>query len=134
MNLTEQRIACPLSLWSGKVGCCQWCGNTLPSARRKTWCSDTCRRVWERNHVWRKAVVYARRRAKYRCSRPTCSAEKFDVEINHITPRVGQGYGVGCHNHQNPDAQGEGGLEALCHKHHVEVTNLQRAARKARQA
>jgi len=55
----------------------------------------------------------------------------MDLEIHHITARVGGGYGPGCHHHQAPSPDGTGGLEALCHAHHVAVTNAQRADRLA---
>ncbi|GAB2733494.1 HNH endonuclease [Nocardioides pakistanensis] len=121
------RTPCPLGEWTGTPGNCNWCDKPIPAGgRRRTWCSDPCRRVWERNHIWRRARIYARKRAKYRCSRTGCAAPRMDVEINHIVPRNGAGYGPGCHHHQT-------NLEALCHDHHVEVTNAQRAARKAAQ-
>jgi hypothetical protein len=40
------------------------------------------------------------------------------VEVNHIVPRRGNGYGSGCHHHLD-------GLETLCHRHHVAVTARQ---------
>ncbi len=42
------------------------------------------------------------------------------VEVNHVEPRRGAGYGSGCHHHLD-------GLETLCHRHHVAVTAAQRA-------
>lgn len=46
------------------------------------------------------------------------------VEVNHIDPRRGGGYGSGCHHHLD-------GLETLCHRHHVTVTVAQRQAARA---
>lgn len=46
------------------------------------------------------------------------------LEVNHIDPRVGRGYGWGCHNHLS-------NLETLCHVHHVEETKRQAAERRA---
>jgi hypothetical protein len=40
------------------------------------------------------------------------------LEVNHIDPRVGQGYNSGCWNHQD-------NLETLCHKCHVKTTRRQ---------
>ena len=40
------------------------------------------------------------------------------AEVNHIVPRVGAGYGNGCHNHQD-------NLETLCHACHVTTTTQQ---------
>ena len=136
------RAPCPLGQWTGTAGHCQWCDKPIPVGRRRTWCSDTCRRVWERNHVWRRARIYARKRAKYRCSQRGCTAARGDIEINHVTPLVGRPYtAIGCWHHQDPgpglDATGAvvtyQGLNSLCHAHHVAVTNDQRAARKAAQ-
>ncbi len=47
------------------------------------------------------------------------------LEVNHIIPREGKGYGQGCHNHQE-------NLETLCHACHLQVTADQRAFQKAR--
>jgi hypothetical protein len=44
------------------------------------------------------------------------------LEVNHITPRAGEGYGMGCHHHQS-------NLETLCHECHVKVTRRQRVQR-----
>jgi len=45
------------------------------------------------------------------------------LEVNHIEPRNGQGYGWGCHNHLS-------NLETLCHDCHVLVTREQKRARR----
>ncbi|QPG69108.1 HNH endonuclease [Mycolicibacterium mucogenicum] len=45
------------------------------------------------------------------------------LEVNHIDPRVGRGYGFGCHNHLS-------NLETLCHGCHVTETNRQAAERR----
>lgn len=45
------------------------------------------------------------------------------LEVNHIEPRVGRGYGWGCHHHLT-------NLETLCHLCHVDETNRQKAARR----
>jgi hypothetical protein len=55
---------------------------------------------------------------------PGTFAAPVRLEVNHIVPRNGAGYGFGCWNHQD-------NLETLCHGHHVEVTNAQRVERKA---
>lgn len=129
------RTPCALTAWDGSSGRCNWCNTVLPvGGRRKVWCRDQCRRVWERNHIWRRARIFARRRAAYRCTRPACDAERGDIEINHITPLNGSGYGPGCKHHQDPTTDpvtGEttGGLEGLCRRHHQEVTSAQAAAR-----
>lgn len=119
------RTPCHLSDWEGIPGNCNWCNTVIPTGGRRTvWCKDLCRRSWERNHVWRRARIYARKRAAYRCSRPECEAERGDIEINHIDPRNGEGYGPGCGHHQS-------NLEGLCQKHHRELSNAQATARAA---
>ena len=45
------------------------------------------------------------------------------LEVNHIEPRVGRGYGFGCHNHLS-------NLETLCHPCHVIETRRQAAERR----
>ena len=93
--LVAERITCTLSKWTGEVGRCQWCDTSIDSPRRRTWCSDKCGRAWQREHIWRFARSTAKRRAKYRCTRPGCTAARRDCEVNHITPRNGDGYGPG---------------------------------------
>jgi hypothetical protein len=140
--LERDRITCSLSAWRGEPGRCQWCDATIDSPRRRTWCSNTCARAWQRNHIWRFARAAAKRRAKYFCQRPGCDAQRRDCEVNHIAARNGGGYGPGCHHHLDPDANGLGGLEVLCRAHHREVTTaqakeraaLRRAAREAAEA
>jgi len=108
---------------------CQWCDVEITSPRRRTWCSDSCGRAWQREHIWRFARSAAKRRAKYRCIRPGCTAARRDCEVNHITPRNGDGYGPDCHHHLHPDELGNGGLEVLCRAHHAEITKAQATAR-----
>lgn len=125
------RIECRLSTWTGARGRCQWCDTHITESRRRTWCSDRCAHTWQRNHIWRFARATAKRRAKYRCTRPGCDAARRDCEVNHITPRNGDGYGPGCHHHLDADAHGVGGLEVLCRAHHREVTSAQARERAA---
>lgn len=134
MSLVEERISCPLGQWKGEPGRCQLCNTVIESTRRRTWCSNKCGREWQRNHIWRFARSAAKRRAKYRCQRLGCTAERRDCEVNHINPRNGAGYGPGCHHHLNPDHHGVGGLEVLCHAHHAEVTAAQAKERAAKRA
>lgn len=79
--------------------------------------------------MWRHARSAAKRRAKYFCERAGCEAARRDCEVNHITPRNGDGYGPGCHHHLSPGPDGEGGLEVLCRAHHAEVTATQASER-----
>ena len=129
--LVAERITCTLSLWVGEPGRCQWCNEAITGARRRTWCTDACGRAWQREHIWRFSRAAARRRAKYRCTRPGCDAARRDCEVNHREPRNGGGYGPGCHHHLRPDADGKGGLEVLCRAHHAEVTAQQATERAA---
>ncbi|MFZ9911986.1 MAG: hypothetical protein ACO3F1_07940, partial [Ilumatobacteraceae bacterium] len=118
--LELERITCTLSVWQGEAGRCQWCNIRIEVARRRTWCGNACARAYQRNHIWRFARSAAKRRAKYFCERPDCTAERRDCEVNHRTAREGGGYGPGCHHHLSPDQNGLGGLEVLCRAHHRE--------------
>lgn len=113
------RLACPLSVWSGTPGNCQWCDREIKAGRRSVYCGDKCRRAFEREHFWPRARATARRRAKYVCGNG-CAGR---IEINHIVPLVGSGYGPSCAHHQS-------NLEALCKSCHTNVTNEQRLARR----
>ncbi|MGA1744073.1 MAG: hypothetical protein ACO4AX_07120, partial [Ilumatobacteraceae bacterium] len=114
------------------AGRCQWCNIRIEVARRRTWCGNACARAYQRNHIWRFARSAAKRRAKYFCERPDCTAERRDCEVNHRTAREGGGYGPGCHHHLSPDQNGLGGLEVLCRAHHREITTAQAKERAAR--
>lgn len=129
--LVAERITCHLSAWRGESGRCQWCDVEITAARRRTWCSDKCGRAWQRNHIWRFARSAAKRKAKYRCTKPGCTAARRDCEVNHVTPRNGGGYGPGCHHHLEPGPDGNGGLEVLCRIHHAEITSQQATLRAA---
>jgi hypothetical protein len=131
MTTTQERIDCPLSQWSGVTGNCQWCDTTICEPRRRSWCGTRCANAWAKNHVWRYARAAAKRRAKYHCERTGCQSPRLDCEVNHIQPRNGDGYDPGCHHHLDPDTNGEGGLEVLCHAHHAVVTKEQAQARAA---
>lgn len=101
------------------------CENKLTGRRRK-WCSNKCSRkyqdqIWN-NHDWNSARKAALKRDNHKCVK--CgSTEK--LEVNHINPRNGAGYGFSCGHHLD-------NLEVLCHTCHVKVTNEQRKARKGR--
>ena len=127
--LVAQRITCVLSQWAAEIGRCHCCNELITRKRRRTWCSDACGRAWQREHIWRFARSAAKRRAKYRCSTPGCTAERRDCEVNHISPLNGIGYGPGCHHHSQPDLEGHGGLEVLCRAHHAQITAAQATAR-----
>jgi 5-methylcytosine-specific restriction endonuclease McrA len=101
-------------------GVCDACGVALTGAQRR-WCSSTCSMVEFNAHSWNGARHAARKRDGYACVK--CGSKR-ELEVNHIEPRVGRGYGWGCHNH--PD-----NLETLCHDCHLVVTRNQHAARAA---
>ena len=108
-------------------GTCGACGSTLQGralwfCRAKPRDQDSCRLRYLRNHDWGYARREALRRAGHRCR--VDPAHKGPLEVNHITPREGHGYGLGCHHHQEP-RDGAGGLEVLCHECHVAETMRQ---------
>ena len=90
---------------------------------------ESCRATYAVNHFWGEARAAALRRAAGRCTccGTVCSSKRDGygrtryqgMEVNHIIPRNGRGYGSGCHNHQE-------NLEALCHACHLAVTAAQR--------
>lgn len=125
VNMPDLRAGCALTGWDGdgEGTVCQVCGQRLPQGKRSVYCSEKCRRWFERNHVWRKARAAAKRRAKYACK--VCGAgREARLEVNHITPLVGAGYGVSCAHHAD-------NLDVLCHEHHLLETSRQRKERSA---
>lgn len=126
-TLHTLRVECPLSPWTGRAGACQWCDADLPAAgRRSTWCSDRCRRTWERNHIWTKARAAARRRDRYTCRVCNKHKDATAIEVNHIHPVAahdGASHGryPSCAHHQE-------NLEVLCKDCHLQATARQREA------
>lgn len=122
-----------------KPGRCDSCSRRLPPRRRR-WCSNHCAtRIYTaiaRQHEWTSARAAAVKRDKYRCRRCRvtqsqlvlgCTCHTYgtcqhQLEVNHIEPRNGQGYGKGCHHHLD-------NLETLCHNCHVVETKRQRNMR-----
>lgn len=122
--IIQMRIDCSLSEWKGTEGHCQWCDKSLSGqSRRKVWCTKECGQAFENNHIWNIARHKARKRAKYSCSREGCPNPKENLEVNHINPLVGAGYGPSCFHHAS-------NLEVLCKAHHQIETNRQRTERK----
>ncbi|HVF75505.1 MAG TPA: HNH endonuclease [Acidimicrobiales bacterium] len=119
---------CPLAV-GDNPGHCGWCGVVL-KGRRTRWCSDEHRTAFANNHEWTAARKAAVERDGHACTR--CDAHDrlgpdgmwigVQLQVNHIEPRCGRGYGNGCHHHLD-------NLETLCHPCHVETTNEQRRAR-----
>ncbi|MDP3063781.1 MAG: HNH endonuclease [Chloroflexota bacterium] len=113
-------------------GTCGACGRPL-MGRHRWFCptprgkadlpGESCRDRYAVNHFWGEARAEALRRAGGKCSR--CGEEVKSelpyggLEVNHIVPRNGGGYGPGCWHHQD-------NLEPLCHQGHQEVTAAQR--------
>lgn len=136
---------CVLLPYDTAAGHCGACGEVL-SGRRTRWCSNDCEAIFPRNHYWTVARAAAVERDDQRCVKCGWADDHFDhrlrngqlviwsranliahrpgnwLEVNHIVPRVGAGYGSGCWNHQ-------ANLESLCHRCHVKVTNRQRIDR-----
>jgi 5-methylcytosine-specific restriction endonuclease McrA len=124
---------CPLKpVPRGIPGECDRCGKKLVG-RQTRWCSDRtwgggskCARlfheVFERNHDWNDARKAALKRDRNRCVK--CGSTDR-LEVNHIVPREGRGYGRGCWHHLD-------GLETLCHDCHVETTRQQAQERRTR--
>lgn len=117
--------ACPVAptlLGAGVDRACDLCAKPLPT-RRSRWCSDACSSAYHDatygQHDWKAARYRAIGRDGYRCVK--CGSDG-PLEVNHIDPRAGRGYGFGCWNHLD-------NLETLCHPCHVAVTNQQRADR-----
>lgn len=135
---------CPLAFGDNDLRLCAWCGTPLDSKRKKRWCSADHGRAWADNHMWTMARGVALKRdgscivcgiSPYAGRVLTAAVERpwlveprtTDVrdwratalEVNHIVPRRGAGYGNGCHHHQD-------NLETLCHDHHLVVTRAQR--------
>lgn len=132
---------CPDWRGFGKPGKCDRCSSPLPP-RRSRWCSDECREIFYRHHVWTYAKKDALRRAGNKCehcgvisleldrravrSRFSARRESAEylnrLEVNHKIPRQGRSLGANsCLNHHD-------NLEVLCHDCHVAVTKEQRAA------
>ena len=126
-------LSCPLPFCSGpdwqprrsahQLGVCGACGKPLEGralwfCRGKPGDPESCRRRYLRNHDWGDARAEALRRTGGRCSRD--ATHQGGMEVNHIAPRRGAGYGIGCWNHQD-------NLEPLCHGCHQDVTADQRA-------
>lgn len=126
---TFDPASCPLMVGVGAAGGCDWCGAPL-TGRRTRWCSDECCNEFGRQHAWTAARGAALVRDKRSCVR--CGSERDPdgkrwrgwLQVNHIDPRVGRGYGFGCHNHLS-------NLETLCHPCHVDETNRQRRERES---
>jgi 5-methylcytosine-specific restriction endonuclease McrA len=134
-------MACSLLPYADTPRVCDACRTPLINARQR-WCSDSCARFYAKNHFWTDARAAALQRDGFRCvkcgwtkelscqladgqyflwSRGSLKQRSDDnwLEVNHITPRMGEGYTMGCHHHQS-------NLETLCHVCHVKVTRRQR--------
>lgn len=110
-------------------GTCGACG--APLVGRNRWfcpsrrnAKDDCRDRYGVNHFWSEARREALKRAGDRCIHdPAREGERSldhggALEVNHIVPREGRGYGPGCQHHQDE-------LEVLCHADHVAETTRQ---------
>jgi hypothetical protein len=113
----------------GVPGTCRWCARPLPE-RCKVWCTARCRIACRSNHEFAFARDAALERDRHQCVRPGCGATatwEWALEVNHMDACLGRHNVAGCWHHLEPDAHGRGGLETLCHQHHLDVTNGQRS-------
>lgn len=124
---------------------CRQCGTEIAESR--AYCSDVCRKAFERQHFWNTASSHALtlacpggeshvrderglwKRQQSVCRRCQKSCGLFlrhvngqrEAEVNHIVPVNGNRPHFGCCHHQE-------NLEVLCHDCHVTVTKEQRRA------
>lgn len=110
--------ACTLSAWTGGARRCQWCDAALVG-RQRNWCGRPCLAAFLAAHDWNKARHLAVKRDG---GCVTCGTGR-PLEVNHVEPRRGRGYRMGCWNHPE-------NLQTLCIPHHREVTNAQAQARR----
>jgi 5-methylcytosine-specific restriction endonuclease McrA len=128
---------CELAFGPNTERRCVWCGGKL-TGRRTRWCSEDCVEAWGRNHWWGSASRAARKRDAYTCrecgghwqypkSGPpvwagdqTVPGNQRYVEVHHIEPRRGTGYGSSCGHHLD-------NLLTLCARCHLRHTTAQRA-------
>ena len=115
--------------YADTAGVCDACGKAL-TGRQQRWCSVDCSRVEAPHHDWNAARRAAKHRDGHKCVQ--CGAPdgldprtyRSTLEVNHIVPRVGKGYGWGCWNHLD-------NLETLCKPCHLVKTKAQAAERRA---
>lgn len=108
---------------SKQPGTCGACGRPLEGralwfCRARPKDPESCRLRYLRNHDWGFARAEALRRAGGKCGADP--AHHGALEVNHIAPRRGRGYRLGCWHHQE-------NLQVLCHECHLKVTAEQRA-------
>lgn len=122
LYVTKPCSVVPYALEDGR---CDLCGHWLVG-RQKRWCGKKCALAYRRQHSWTHARTAARRRDGYRCRHCGTGRENPEchLEVNHIMPLNGKGYGWSCAHHLE-------NLEVLCRACHRKVTAKQRAERKA---
>ena len=107
---------CSVRPFADEPGRCDRCGKALTGQQRR-WCGKNCPRADVAEHRWTQAREERRRRDGYRCTVSGCGRRER-LQVDHIDPRWGAGYGWGCHNHQD-------NLQTLCLEHHQEKTRRQ---------
>ena len=90
------------------TGRLKWCCRAVKWFGQTTW---WCRDLYFGNHQWDDARLIALARSGGYC---VMCGGKAMMEVDHITPRNGMGYGLGCHHHQD-------NLQPLCHDCHVKI-------------
>lgn len=115
----EMYAACPMSAFEGDPSKCRWCNGDLPE-RAKKFCRPQCRITARNNHEFSLAKDVVLARDGFQCV--TCGGEataERGLEVNHKTPCLGRHDVPGCWHHVD-------GLETLCWRCHLKVTNRQR--------
>jgi 5-methylcytosine-specific restriction endonuclease McrA len=113
-------MTCPLMPYAHAAGRCDHCGHVL-HGRQTRYCGARCRNFITMQHRWTQARAAAKKRDGYACTE--CGDDK-SLEVHHVIPREGNGYGWGCAHHSE-------NLLTLCHTHHVVINNQQAAMRRA---
>lgn len=85
MPLDTLSIECPLVLWRGEKGRCNWCDKEL-TGRQQRWCSSLCSDAYGRNHWWGYASKAAKERDGWRCTRCGHAPTEFDEAKPTIGP------------------------------------------------
>jgi len=78
--------------------------------RRRTWCSEYCKSLFDAQHVWSHAKDLAMIKAQGTCARPGCREAGPRLAVVHKVPLGKSRYGMSCAHHEE-------NLVVLCSKH-----------------